>query len=197
MKQHHQAFPEFHFFGPVPIDFNEPDVCRRSGDNLCNFNLRRELKQGKTKFGFIFNLDFEKGPGTHWVSMYYDANPKEPLLFYFDSGGKNNTPNDRFVHIDTLAKSIIYQAKQIPSHKFNPPVLEYNTTRHQSGNTECGVYSLFFIVTMLTRKLDFTKPELLSNDELRTLFHGKDGIITDEQMKHFRRVFFSGGRHMD
>lgn len=196
MDQYHQTFPEFRFFGPVPIDFDEPDVCRRSGDNLCRFHLKQELAKGKTKFGFIFNLDFEKGPGTHWVSMYYDSNPADPLLYYFDSGGKSNTPPDRFRRIRDLAENIIQQARNIPS--FKPPVFECNKIGHQQGNTECGVYSLFFIVTALTRKLDYSDNLKLSTDEIRALFNGdevngKKETITDEQMSHFRRVFFSGG----
>lgn len=194
MDMYSKTYPEFHFFGPVPIDFNDAAVCPISGDNLCHFDLAKERKAGKTKFGFIFNLDFDKGPGTHWVSMFYDSSPKHPenaLLYFFDSAGKNNTdnpaerntPKDRFVRIRELADNIIRQA---PKPK---PVLMFNEKRHQSGNTECGVYSLFFVITMLTRKLDMS--DELSNAELLDLFNGTHRIIPDSYIEQYRKVFFT------
>lgn len=197
MDMYSHSYPHFHFFGPVPIDFDSPDVCPRNGYNLCHFNLEKELSSGKTKFGFIFNLDFDKGSGTHWVSMFYDASPKNPknsLLFFFDSAGKNNTPDDRFEHIYGLANSIILQAKTAKKYtelSKNPPVLIFNKTRHQSGDTECGVYSIFFILTMLTRKPDVSQNNELTNAELIDLFMGKHGVISDNYIEQYRKVFFT------
>ena len=198
MDMYSKSYPHFHFYGPVPIDFDDPVVCPKNGDNLCHFNLEKELKAGKTKFGFIFNLDFDKGRGTHWVSMFYDASPKDPkksLLFFFDSAGKSNTPQDRFAHIHGLANSIIYQAQNAKKYtelRKYPPVLQFNTKRHQSGDTECGVYSLFFVITMLTRKPDVAQPNELSNTELLDLFHGKHEIVPDHYVEQYRKVFFTG-----
>lgn len=199
MDMYSKSYPHFHFFGPVPINFDDLNVCPNNGDNLCHFNLEKELLSGKTKFGFIFNLDFDKGPGTHWVSMFYDASPNDPkksLLFFFDSAGKNNTPNDRFLHIQSLANNIIQQTKNMKNEKYiklreHPPVLQFNEKQHQSGNTECGVYSLFFIITMLTRKSNVEQPNELSNHELLDLFNGKNGIIEDHYVEQYRKVFFT------
>jgi len=197
MDMYSKLYPHFHFFGPVPIDFDNPDVCPGNGDNLCNFNLEKELNSGKTKFGFIFNLDFNKGPGTHWVSMFYDAspaNPKESLLFFFDSAGKKNTPNDRFSRIHNLAERIIQQAQNSEKYKQlreHPPVLLFNDIPHQKSNTECGVYSLFFVITMLTRKPDIAQLNELSNSELLDLFYGKNEIIPDHYIEQYRNVFFT------
>lgn len=186
MDMYEDTYPEFHFFGPVPIDFDTPTVCPNNGDNLCNFNLENELKSKKTKFGIIFNLDFDKGRGTHWVSLFYDSNPQNPVLFFFDSAGKNNTPPDRFAHIKVLTDNIIDQAKK----KFGTsPLFDFNKKRHQNGNTECGVYSLFFIITMLTRKTDGFQEKEMNNNELLNFF--KNGNIPDNLIEQYRSVFFT------
>ena len=197
MDMYSKSYSHFHFFGPVPINFDDPVVCSGNGSNLCNFNLEKELDSGKTKFGFIFNLDFDKGPGTHWVSMFYDASPDDPeksLLFFFDSAGKKNTPDDRFARIQGLANSIIFQTEKTKLRQHKPTLL-FNETRHQSGDTECGVYSLFFIITMLTRKPDVSQPNELSNAELLDLFNGKNGIIPDHYVEQYRKVFFTEPEH--
>ena len=48
---------------------------------------------------------------------------------------------------------------------------------HQYGNTECGIYSLFFIVHMLEDKL--------------TGHYLKTHILKDEYMQKFRKVYFN------
>ena len=48
---------------------------------------------------------------------------------------------------------------------------------HQYGNTECGVYSLFFIVHMLEDKL--------------TEHYLKTHILKDEYMQKFRKIYFN------
>jgi hypothetical protein len=48
---------------------------------------------------------------------------------------------------------------------------------HQYGDTECGIYSLFFIVHMLEDKV--------------TSHYMKTHILKDEYMEKFRKVFFN------
>jgi hypothetical protein len=48
---------------------------------------------------------------------------------------------------------------------------------HQYGNTECGIYSLFFIVHMLEDKM--------------TEHYLKTHILKDEYMQKFRKVYFN------
>tara|TARA_B100000035_G_C20985456_1_gene547572 strand:- start:363 stop:1409 length:1047 start_codon:yes stop_codon:yes gene_type:complete len=52
----------------------------------------------------------------------------------------------------------------------------YNDKRHQTGNTECGVYSIYFIINMLEKGDDFL--EILEN------------IVDDNKMKENRDIFF-------
>ena len=48
---------------------------------------------------------------------------------------------------------------------------------HQYGNTECGIYSLFFIVHMLEDKM--------------TAHYLKTHILKDEYMNKFRLIYFN------
>jgi hypothetical protein len=48
---------------------------------------------------------------------------------------------------------------------------------HQYGNTECGIYSLYFIVHMLDDKI--------------TGHYLKTHILKDEYMQKFRKVYFN------
>jgi hypothetical protein len=48
---------------------------------------------------------------------------------------------------------------------------------HQYGNTECGIYSLFFIVHMLEDKI--------------TGHYLKTHILKDKYMEQFRKIYFN------
>ena len=48
---------------------------------------------------------------------------------------------------------------------------------HQNGNTECGMYSIFFIVHMLEDKV--------TEDYIKT------HILKDEYMQEFRHIYFN------
>ena len=132
MKKHIDVFE---FLGPSPIDY---DTHKAYGEcvwqELCEFNLEQQIKSGKTKIGIVFNLDPHYLNGSHWVSMF--INIRKNTIFYFDSAGEK-IPNQ----IMTLVDKIKSQGKQIGktfTFDQNHPV------EHQYGNTECGIYSLFF-----------------------------------------------------
>jgi hypothetical protein len=54
-----------------------------------------------------------------------------------------------------------------------------NKKNHQYKNTECGMYSIFMIINMLTNKM--------------TLHDFTNRRISDEQMMQFRKKYFNGG----
>jgi hypothetical protein len=65
----------------------------------------------------------------------------------------------------TTGKKIVFKFDQ------NYPV------EHQYGNTECGIYSLYFIVHMLEDK--------------HTAEYFKTHIMKDQYMEKFRKVYFN------
>ena len=168
MKQYEKAYKCFDFFGPTPIDFDTKEtngVC--VWEEICSLNLKQQQLNGKTKLGFIFNTDPHTKGGEHWISLF--VNIKKGTIFFFDSAG-NDIPRE----IQVLVDRIIKQGKELNiQFKFdkNYPV------EHQYGTTECGIYSLFFIVHMLEDKI--------TGDYLKT------HILKDKYMEKFRKVYFN------
>jgi hypothetical protein len=170
MKQYEKAYKCFDFIGPSPIDFDEKKVYGECvWEELCNFNLKQQIKEGKTKVGFIFNTDPHDKPGEHWISMF--INIKKGKIFFFDSVGRK-APDE----IMKFVERIKTQGNQLnPRIKFTYD--ENHPVEHQYGNTECGIYSIFFIVHMLEDKL--------------TEHYLKTHILKDKYMEKFRKIYFN------
>lgn len=177
LEQYELTYPHFEFLGPSPIDFDTIVNHRCVYRELCKFNLKSYLDKGKTKIGIIFNLDKHTGPGTHWVSLFIDT--VDRFLFYFDSNGEKIP-----AEIANLAKRVEDQAIALDMR------LEFYTNRiqHQRSNTECGMYSLFFIITMLLGKTH-TKKHLSKKEKLNLFLKKK---IPDKYVEQYRNVYFNG-----
>ena len=168
MKQYERAYKNFKFLGPSPIDFDKK-MSKNScvWDALCKFNVADYLKQGKDKIGFIFNTDPHTKGGKHWISMF--LNLKDGKIFFFDSVG-NTAPKQ----IKAFVRRVIKQGKKLGiSFKYD----ENHPVEHQYGDSECGIYSLFFIVHMLQNKI--------TDEYLKT------HIIKDKYMEAFREKYFN------
>jgi len=170
MKQYEKAYKCFDFIGPTPINFNTRKLYGECvWEELCNLNLEKLIKRGITKIGVIFNTDPDYKPGQHWISMF--VNIKKAKIFFFDSTG-DPPPKE--------VKDLIKKIKE-QGHSLNKPInfkVDSNEgIEHQYGNTECGIYSIFFIVHMLEDK--FTEHYL------------KTHILKDEYMEKFRHIYFN------
>ena len=172
MKQYEHAYPSFMFLGPAPIDF---DAKMDTGDyvwkDIHDFNLENMVKRGKRHFGFIFNTDPHTKSGSHWISMFVDV--RNAFIFFFDS-----TSDDIPPEIKALADRII-RAGQRLSPKLELKLI-VNKKDHQYKNTECGMYSVFMIINVLTGKM---KP---SDFAVRR--------ISDEFMMKFRKRYFNSAK---
>ena len=161
MEQYEKKYGEFKFLGAVPMDF---DDFERFG--IKNLNYKDLVNIGKTKIGVVFNLDNHDQPGSHWVGLY--ANLKAGELYYFDSYG--TMPCKR---VRTLMRRIAnFSQTGMGVQKLRA---EYNKTRHQYENSECGVYSLNFII------------RLLRGDDFQDVCKSK---IPDKKVNKCRKVYF-------
>jgi len=197
LEQYELVYSHFEFIGPTPIDFdtrldaakNPYDIGneRIKGDksekkcvwnDLCHLSLKNKRREKKTQIGIIFNLDKHYQSGSHWVSLYIDISRK--FIFYFDSAG-GKMPNEISVLIDRLQ----HQAKELGFH-----FKTYANGRHahQRGNTECGMYSLFFIVTMLTGR-HTPNGKRMPLRKILALF--LEGNIPDKTMENYRDEYFN------
>ncbi len=170
MNQYEKAYKCFEFLGPSPIDYDTHMMYGECvWEELCHFSLENQISKGKTKIGIIFNTDPHYKSGSHWISLF--INIKKGQIFFFDSAGDKPPKN-----VQKFVKTVQQQGKKLKSpinFKFdmNHPV------EHQYENTECGIYSLFFIVHMLEDKI--------TGDYLKT------HILKDKYMSQFRKIYFN------
>jgi len=170
MNQYEKKYKCFDFIGPSPIDYDTHKLYGECvWEELCHFNLKDQIQKGHTKVGVIFNLDPHYKGGSHWVSLF--INIKKKTIFYFDSAGEP-IPEQ----IKKFVDNVIVQG-----HKLSVPINfkfdQNNPVEHQYGNTECGVYSIFFIIHMLEDKI--------------TGHYLKTHMLKDEYMQQFRNIFYN------
>tara|TARA_Y100001980_G_C14536984_1_gene313860 strand:- start:74 stop:910 length:837 start_codon:yes stop_codon:yes gene_type:complete len=170
MKQYENSFKKFKFIGPSPIDYDSKDSYDDDGicvwPELCEFSLIDYLKKNIESIGFIFNLDKHTQDGSHWCAMYLDLKKKQ--LYYFDSYGKPIHKN-----MNRFGKTVVSQG-----NKFGIPIEFIKLTRvHQKKDSECGIYSLYFISSLLTNKHDYK--------------YFEDKRIPDDEIFKYRSIFFS------
>jgi hypothetical protein len=170
MKQYEKAYKCFDFIGPTPINFNTRKLYGECvWEELCNFNLEKIIKKGINKIGIIFNTDPDTKPGQHWISMF--VNIKKSKIFFFDSTG-DPPPKE----VKELIKKIVEQGNSL-AKPIHFKIDSNEGVEHQYGNTECGIYSIFFVVHMLEDKT--------------TEHYLKTHILKDEYMQKFRHIYFN------
>lgn len=168
MKQYEEAYKYFEFIGPSPIDFDSHQKYNECvWEELCKFDLSHYINRGKTKIGIIFNTDPHYKEGSHWISLF--INIKDNYIFYFDSNG-DEVP----IEIKNLIDRIKRQATQL---NINFKVLDNYGIEHQRGNSECGMYSLYFIIQLLTEN---KSPNFFLNERIK-----------DEEMEKLRNKYFN------
>ena len=163
INQYQNKHKDFIFLGAVPADFEELPVL-----GIDNLNFNDLNKQGKTKLGMVINLDESDKGGSHWVSLFADLNKGQ--VYYFDSFAKK--PYKRTKKFINKIVKYIYKSKYKKNIEINKlidkiknkehfsnkdPVInninnldiKYNTIQHQFENSECGVYSINFIVRLV------------------------------------------------
>lgn len=183
MAQYMIIYPDFLFLGGVPVDFDELPFIGTS-----NLNFDDIYNKEKTKIGIIINTDPHNRPGQHWTALYIDLNKSQ--IYFFDSYGVQ--PDDRirgFINRTAEWCSKKHNHGQIQEEKCKMMTkkggsckyerimnINFNRNRHQYKDSECGVYSIFFILKML----EGNKFEDIVNDKI------PDQQMTDLRDKLFR-----------
>ena len=173
MRQYENAYPEFEFIGPSPIDYNSinESINEHVWPELVNYSVKNKMNEGIKKTGIIFNLDEHSKPGSHWVALYICYNKKH--IYYFDSNSNNSLediPKEVLKFSDKIQNEIKNNYGSI--FKFN-----FNKKEHQKQNTECGMYCLYFIIQMLTEEKNWD--------------YFQKNTITDDEMFKYREIFFN------
>lgn len=193
VNQYHLLYNDFVFLGAVPNDFEDFPIL-----GLTNIDFNTFIKNKKTKLGLVINLDNHDQSGSHWVGLYIDL--LNYYIYYFDSAGKppgkrikkfnNKIINYMYYNkynIDIKVEKIISILKQLndeqPIKYFNNLFknklinfdIRHNTIQHQFDNSECGVYSINFILRL-------AKGETFDSIT--------ENITKDDEMNKCRKTYF-------
>ena len=106
----------------------------------------------------------------------------EAFILYFDSTGQS-IPSE----INVLKNKIITQYGDI--NRNNTMHYFENKIEHQKKNTECGMYSMFMIITMLLKEHPITKKHQTTKQLLNILINSKR--IPDNYVERYRKIYFN------
>lgn len=160
IEQYAILHPDFRFYGAVPIDFDDLPFL-----GIYDLNFSKLYDEGIYKYGFVFNLDNHKQRGSHWVAMYSDIQKSQ--IYFFDSYGY--LPKRQIARL----MGRIYEFCKKKNDKVK---ITYNKYRHQFKNSECGVYSINFIL------------RLLSGQDFKYI---TKNITKDDEVSKCRKVYFN------
>lgn len=172
---------EYKDFYPCPFSmidfFSYPERYKFGRINLADLLYQKEsyttientINKGPFKtFACVLNTDVSTGRGKHWVCIFVDFRTPEWTIEYFNSTG--NKP------CKTVIDWMEQQRRNIREATGNDPkVLSVTNLVHQQANTECGVYSLYYIRARL--------------DGLSYTFFTVN-VIPDDKMVKFRKHIF-------
>jgi hypothetical protein len=137
MKQYEKKYKDFVFMGAVPADCHLISWCELSKTNIPELYKKNK----KTKFAAIMNIDTMNKSGQHWVGIFINITTE--TIGFFDSYGRPPI---------ALFKKYIDKVKiQCKTIGINMK-LNVNKKRFQYGGSECGVYSIYFILQSLEGK---------------------------------------------
>lgn len=177
LKQYEDEYKSFQFLGVHPVDFSyiPKSSSQCLSTVLCNFKVEEYLKKKKNKVGMVFNLDKHNGPGTHWVALMCGLSPKlKNFGCYFIDSNSSPPPPEINLFMEAINKQIFNHYNPKTANKFE---VMRNSKQFQFKNTECGMFSIYFIVQFITTARSFK--EIISQN------------VDDDKVHKFRKQFFN------
>jgi hypothetical protein len=184
MYQYTFKYDDYKFFGAIPLDFEKIELpISYELDKFIN-TIHNLYKDNKYKLGYVINLDKHYQSGSHWVALY--INLKDKQIYFFDSYGykpKNEIKKlmsyyyyymYKFIDDSYKLTRIDFNNDGVCDNPFNIDI-KYNNIRHQFKNSECGVYSINFILRLLNGE---TFDNITKN------------ITTDDEVNQCRQKYF-------
>jgi hypothetical protein len=184
LKQYEEKYPNFKLIGPTTIDFdkNHSYLGGCVEDVMCTFDYSTYVKENPSidKLGIIINYDVHTGNGTHWVALFMDL--KEKLIVFFDSQSG---------YSKTLKPEIQKFINKVKSQE--PGFIDViNKKTHQSTTTECGMYVLHFLITMLI-PTEHCRRKLKDKESVydARIKYFTQNRIPDKDMIYLRNAYFN------
>jgi hypothetical protein len=142
--------------------------------DILNGTASQEIATGRvtrkcTRMACVLNTDVHTGRGIHWVCVFVDCSKSPYSIEYWNSAG--NPP------FNSVVRWMEETRADLKKYKPNISVNTYSVTSvpHQESNSECGVYTLFYI----RKRLEGTPIQYFM-----------DKRIPDEVMTEFRKYLF-------
>ena len=142
---------------------------------------RKDLEAGKPVkrrsdcFACVLNTDVSSGKGKHWVCVFADMRQKANwTIEYFNSSG-NPPPKAVTRWMETQANNL----RERFQNWSQPPTVKtvvVTSVAHQKGDTECGLYTLYYI----RARLEGHPASAFAEDK-----------VPDSDMTEFRKHVFS------
>ncbi len=163
LEQWTKVYPGF-----LHIPFQMRDFAKNKTE-LHTIDLCSEYENGMKYFGVVINTDYSTGQGVHWFAIFGDfSNPDNVTLEYFNSSG--NLPLKE-IH------DWLYDTKQkLESCGLKVKIIVVTRIEHQKSNTECGVFSLWYIYSRL--------------NDVPYKYFDRHEFVTDDMMYKFRTHLF-------
>jgi len=179
MNQYHSKYPFFIHLGTYPIDFQASTFTGSCVSHLCGFKISDLTSRKKTCFGIILNTDKHTQGGSHWISIF--CNLKQLKIYFFNSAENkySKIPNEVLNFVDDIRNQVKKLYRSDLEFIFNQKV-------HQQSDSECGIYSIFFILTMLEASEKNTKNS--TKITFNKLFN--NSTVTDINMLAKRLEYF-------
>lgn len=196
VEQYEKKYDDFLFLGAVPYDFQELRQLEMGKelnfDNLRNGHLNADYNKDKkvNKFGMVINLDPHYKGGSHWVALYSDLEKNQ--IYFFDSFGKKpknkikkfinkitkymyNSKYNKKLNINNLLNDLKTKNESEQLRNISNFDIKYNNIQHQEKNSECGVYSINFLI------------RLASGESFTDI---TENITRDDSMNDCRNTYF-------
>lgn len=168
-----KKFPAFRALPTAMMNFTEYD-CALGKFDPASYAARVNSPQG-CSFGCVLNTDHYPGKGKHWVCVFGDLRGgAEWTLEYFNSSGR--PPPVRCVEWLVAQRNRLRSLRRKLGREGAVDDVVVNSRAHQSGNTECGVYCLFYLWSRLNG---------VGYESFR------ESRVPDEKMKAFRKNLFT------
>lgn len=133
------------------------------------------IKKGYTSMGVVLNTDVRTGRGIHWFALFFNFATNPITLEHFNSSGRRSVARVREL-LERCASDIKTSDMFSGSSTKKVVIIDDPSIVHQKHDTECGMYSIYYIWNRL------------NNVDHRKF---REKTIPDKMMEEFRRHVFS------
>ena len=171
LTQYERKYPTFKQLGVFPRNYGDTIMNQCVAEELCELDVVKLLRNNKYQLGIVFNTDPHYMSGSHWVAVYINTSPKSDKFgFYF----YDSNADKPFSDVIKLYEAVKSQIQNTTKKTFD---IHVNDVKHQFKNTECGMFSIYFIVEMLKK-----------NNKFQQVIKQK---IDDDKVFKLRKRFFN------